>query len=66
MNSVAQSMDGGGGGGDGRRRALPRWALEGITAMGDGDGGGTIAVSNGNSGGDAMEGKTAVRSRCAT
>jgi hypothetical protein len=32
--------------------------------MGDGDGGGTIAVGDSNGGG-AMEGKTAARSRCA-
>jgi len=33
--------------------------------MGDGNSGGTIAVDNGNGGGGAIEGETAVRSRCA-
>jgi hypothetical protein len=33
--------------------------------MGDGDGGGMIAVGDGNGGSDAMEGETAARSQCA-
>ena len=38
--------------------------MAGIT-MGDGDGGGTIAVGDGIGGGGAMEGETAARSQCA-
>ena len=56
MNGAAQSMDGGGGGGNGCRRAS-RWETRD-------DSGGTIAVGDCNGGGGAMEGKTAVRSRC--
>jgi len=57
MNGAAQSMDGGGGGGDGHRWAS-RWETR------NNDSGGTIAVGDGNGGGGAMEGETAVQSRC--
>jgi len=48
----------------GRRWWWRQWASAGV-AMGDGNGGGTIAVGDGNGCNGAMEGETAARSQCA-